>query len=396
MLSAVLAPLAAPALGLSLVRGPYLEGVTKHSAYVCLRTDEPAEATLELSAPKGRPRLFADREPRTQRCLEATGLEPGLRYRYRVGYGPAGRAAVWSSTYSLRAAAPGSEPATFAVLGDTGRRTREQFEVADRLREAKPDFVLLCGDVVYPYGEDRDYGPRYFAPYGAMLAETPVYIAIGNHDYGQESRSWAGARRRLGEFLAIHRLPRLQAGRPGIAAERGATYYSFDWGPGHFVAVDTNQVNPIAGAPEITPGSAQWRWLERDLAETRQPWKLVFLHHAAYSSGGHGSNEDLIRWLAPLFERRGVDVVFQGHDHHYERTTPIRGGRPAGAGPVYVVAGNGGAPLTTKNSRNPWSRVFVQEHGFLEVRLEGTRLRARAISRASRVLDAWELKKPKR
>ena len=82
-------------------------------------------------------------------------------------------------------------------------------------------------------------------------------------------------------------------------------------------------------------------WLKNDLAATDKPWKFVFYHQAIYSSGPHGyeswakAKREL---LAPIFEQNHVDVVFNGHDHDYERTRPI-------TGVLYIVSGGGGASL---------------------------------------------------
>ncbi len=177
----------------------------------------------------------------------------------------------------------------------------------------------------------------------------------------------------------------------GTPPER--TYYSFDWGPGHFVSVDANCGYPIAGAPVVDPGSEQWTWLDRDLASSTAPWKIVFLHIPPYASGGHGFNARLAKNLGPLFEKRGVDVVFQGHDHDYERTYPIVGGSKAERGPIYVTVGTGGAPLYHKTQEHSWTEVFKEVHGFLEVLIEPRKLRATGTSADGSTFDNFEIMK---
>lgn len=390
MLAALLPALSAVGvLAASLVRGPYVEGVTARSGWVCWRTDVPTEGVLELRAlPEGEPSRLSDRESKRQHCLEAPGLNPGSLNEYRIRWRQRGGPWVSSSTHSFRAAAPAGATIRFAVFGDSGRATKEQFAVAARVIAAKPEFVLHTGDVVYPYGEDHDYDKKYFTPYGPLIDHVPFYFGIGNHDYANLSRDAGKGRDWLREhWFAVHHNP------SGTPPER--TYYSFDWGPGHFVSVDANEGYPIAAAPPTSPGGDQWTWLDRDLAASTAPWKIVFLHIAVYASGGHASNKLLKRTLAPLFEKHGVDVVFQGHDHGYERTSPITQGRRAEKGPIYIVAGTGGAPVYRRRERNPWTEVFQERHGFVEATLEPNRLSLRAVGDDGAIFDALELKKPR-
>src|SRR5206468_10104446 len=95
-------------------------------------------------------------------------------------------------------------------------------------------------------------------------------------------------------------------------------YYAFESGPALFVSV------AVFGT-DYSPGSPQYQWLERTLASSTQPWKFVFMHWGPYScSIVHGSNMTVREVLAPLFERYGVDIVFSGHDHDYERSHPVQ------------------------------------------------------------------------
>ncbi len=155
--------LAVPAFAATLVRGPYVEGVTTSAGWICWRTDVPTEGVLELRA------LLPDREVKRQHCVEATGLSPGSLNEYRIRWRQRGGPWVSSSTHTFRAAAPASKTARFAVFGDTGRATREQSAVAVRLRQSNPEFVLHTGDVVYMNGEDYDYDKKYFAQYGDLV-----------------------------------------------------------------------------------------------------------------------------------------------------------------------------------------------------------------------------------
>lgn len=265
---------------------------------------------------------------------------------------------VGGLTGTARALPPG--PLRFVVVADTGKGTEQQRAVARQLEKSPASLWLHMGDVVYDRGLDEEYDARHFEPYRRVLPRMALYPAVGNHDLGQHIiRRWLGARS-LETYRRIHRKP---------------PYYSFDAGPAHFVSLDVNAAYyRIRGAEEIGEGSAQDRWLREDLAASTAPWKIVFLHVPVRATDDHGDHEKLQRWLEPLFKRHGVQVVFQGHDHIYERTRPVDG-------TTYVTVGTGGAKLHGKG-RHALADPFLfrlAAHGHLEVELDERSLRARFI-----------------
>jgi acid phosphatase type 7 len=277
-------------------------------------------------------------------CQVFAGLRPGVPADYSVA-GATGTAA----------ALPASGPLRFAVLGDSGTGSKAQWDVARRLDAAAPHFVLHTGDVVYPRGGLEDYGPKYFAPYKETLSRAPVYPAAGNHDYADARLFTERGRRRIETYKRIHRKP---------------LYYSFDLGPAHFVSLDVNAAWGVKAAPAIGPGSPQHAWLERDLAASRAPWKILFLHVPVHASEDHGDHESLRAWLEPLLERHRVQLVLQGHDHIYERSRPIKG-------TTFITVGSSGAGLHPRRDR-PDDPRFVARlalHGLLLGELEKDELR---------------------
>src|SRR5262249_25486513 len=106
-----------------------------------------------------------------------------------------------------------------------------------------------------------------------------------------------------------------------------------------------------------------------------------------------GPTPGFARDLAPILEKHGVDVVFQGHAHDYERTSPIKGGRVDPKGVVYFLAGDGGAPLNKKALNEPWSAAFADRYGFLDVRVDERSFEVRAVGLDGRVFDRWRAEK---
>jgi predicted phosphodiesterase len=203
----------------------------------------------------------------------------------------------------------------FAVLGDTGTGSSSQQRVADRLAAMRNQFpfeiVLLLGDNLYGGSSDRDYATKFEKPYAALLKNNvKFYAALGNHDDTNE------------RFYKPFNMndERYYTFKPAGASVR-------------FFALDTNYLD-----------TEQLAWLEKELAGSKSDWKIMFFHHPLYSSGGtHGSALGIRKTLEPLFVKYGVDIVFAGHDHFYERIKPQQG--------IYHFVSGGAAKLRTGDIR---------------------------------------------
>lgn len=321
MILRLLLALASGPLWAGPARGPYLVNVSSASAEICRRP--------EGGVPE---------------CRGVSGLAPGSTFFYQVP----GSSASW-----IGKTLPGpGRPVSFAAFGDSGKATPAQFRVAELMGRLDPDFAVILGDIVYPRGQDKDYDSRYFAPYRDSLSRFGIFPVIGNHDYGNHRKEKKGERRFREDYAPIHRRPR---------------YYSWDAGVAHLAAVDDNRVFGMLAAAPLEPGSAQWGWLDADLAASSAPWKIVLLHIPVHSSAPNGDYDSLKEWLEPLFARRGVDLVLQGHYHAYERSHP-----PGKT--VYVTAGTGGAGFHPKWTQNQWTRKFLRAHGLLMIRADARRL----------------------
>ena len=127
----------------------------------------------------------------------------------------------------------------------------------------------------------------------------------------------------------------------------------------------------------------QTRWLKRHLAASTATWKIVSLHHPAYTCGGYMSNPGVVSRWVPLFERYGVALVLSGHDHNYQRFAPKRG-------VTYVVHGGGGQELYALRScpEGYPTRDFARRaHGFLDIVVTPEAIRLKAVKLSGRVID---------
>jgi len=342
--------------GVTLTRGPYLQSVAGTSAIVVWQTAAPGSSRVEYGV-GGYTASIDLPDPTVEHVITLTDLITGTEVIYRVSTD-----GVELASGSFRTAAAPDQSFTFAVIGDSGTGSTGQVAVADRMVALDPQLVLHTGDVVYPDGQAAGYDPFFFNPYQTLAKRAPIYPTLGNHDYHSQS-----GQPYLDAFYLPHNNP--------AQTER---YYSFDWGNAHFTALDFN----------TGPDAAQLDWLKNDLASTDKPWKFVFYHQAIYSSGPHG-HEDWVTakraLLAPIFEQYKVDVVFNGHDHDYERTQPING-------VLYIVSGGGGGPLYQVNPQSFSAYAETTYHTVLAT-LDGCTLTLQAVKPDGTIFDATTLSK---
>jgi hypothetical protein len=337
---------------------PYLQDGRPGEITLVWRDAKPTPAHLEVYDLGGRRVFVAEVPAAPQAEQRITGLEPGGWYRYTLTR--SGQPAVGGRFVDNRG--PAGTHLRFAVMGDMGDGSPSQHAIARLMAAWQPEFVLTVGDNVYPNGAPDEWGPKFFDVYGPMLANAPIYPTLGNHDVRTDN----GA-----PYLSAFVLPP----QPG-----GERYYAFDEGPARFWALDSNQ--------PLTPGSPQYRWLERDAAASSARFKVAFFHHPPYSSGLHGQEAKGREWLPPLFSKLGFTAVFTGHDHHYERSLPV-------GGVTYFVTGGGGAMLYGTQEK-PFSAYKAMRHEFLEVTISGDTMGVVSVGEDGRVIDAVPLTPPPR
>ncbi|HVP09675.1 MAG TPA: metallophosphoesterase [Phycisphaerae bacterium] len=322
---------------------------------------------------------------------EATfkGLAPIGKYTYTVlSYAFLGREIELTEPLPVYMPAPRGRPMRFAALGDSGMGNHAQAALAEQITRSHPDVVIHVGDLVYPSGAREDYLIHFFQPNEALIRFAPFMPVLGNHDAFTENGK---------PLLDTFDLPR--NGPPGI--EPGRCYW-FDFGDARFVALDSNRVGNVKGAvltkkrmkTVIAP------WVRDVLTNCDARWKFVYFHHPFYTGSTHPAKGGAYMKEAyvDIFENCGVDIVFVGHNHLYERTAPIRGDRIVedGSGVVYITTGAGGAPRYPEDLPPPdYIRVYYdQELSFTQVDLTGNRLELMQINPQGNILDHYVLEKP--
>jgi len=372
----------------NLVAGPYVGNVTTNSVAISWVAEGTAQGAvrygLDASCPN---RVTAVTDPYGDERWHSstiTGLQPDTTYFYRV-YNDGRDMTPWAQVTFTTAVDPAASSFSFAVLGDGRPGSASSLpswgarDVAAQLAQHDVDFVLHTGDMVNSggicSGSDsawEQYIRAYLNLYSESIKRIPWFPCIGNHELNGGSCGYQS-------YTNVFHLP---TNAPTGAQER---YYSFRWAGAHFIALDSNG--------NLHRGSPQYMWLLDELKSSTAEWKFVFFHHPAYSSGSHGSTPLLQEKLPPLFEAYGVDVVFSGHDHTYERTCPILQGACVSAsqgGVVYYVTGGAGAPLYGVGSS--WFTEYSDSlYHFLIVRVNGCRLQIDAVDASGNTFDSWAL-----
>ena len=356
-----------------LTRGPFLQLGATDSMVVVWRTAAPSTGAVEYGPDAGLGLSVESSAPSTEHAVALIGLSAGTEYQYRVLSG----GVVEADGLHFRTFPEAASAGEFrvVVVGDTGSGNQAQLDVAAGIRLSAPDVGIHTGDFIYPRGgSDLEMDRKYFGIYAETISRSVIYPTVGNHDLDDGGTVFFGS---------FH----LPDDSPG-----GERYYSFEYGDALFLILDSNQGMGV--------GTAQYAWIEEQLAGSRKLWKIASLHHPLYAAWL--AVETNRRALDPLFARYGVDLVFQAHAHFYERFYPMRNGRAVGTAedpdyqdpdaPIYVVSGGGGGSLA---QRNPGANTAYYASVYHHVRLdfEGPRLLLSAVGRDNRVFDNMSISK---
>jgi 3',5'-cyclic AMP phosphodiesterase CpdA len=245
----------------------------------------------------------------------------------------------------------------FAAIGDSGTGDRAQYDVGQRMATERRRFpfelVIMLGDNLYGRQQPEDFVTKFERPYAALLsAGVAFYASLGNHDNPRNA-----------QYEGFHM--------------GGDRYYTFSRRNTRFFVLDSNQMDP-----------KQLAWIEDALKQSRDEWKICYFHHPLYSDGRrHGSDVQLRVALEPLLVKYGVNLVFQGHDHIYERLTPQKG-------VAYFVSGSAGE--LRRGDVKPsgtTAAYFDQDQSFMLVEIAGDELFYEAVSRTGQAVDSGVIRR---
>ena len=248
--------------------------------------------------------------------------------------------------------------ARLLVFGDAGRGTKEQYDLGKvmlQYHQAFPyDTVLMTGDNIYGPDTPADMKLKFEDVYRPIIDRgVKFYASLGNHDASNQ------------RFYELFNM-------------KGEEYYRFEKGKVSIYALNSNYLD-----------KTQLDWMITKLSSDPHKWKIAFFHHPPFSSGGrHGSDEKVREIVHPLFVRNGVDIVFTGHDHFYERTTPQDG-------ITYFVAGAGGKIRKGDiKDRSPFKAAgYDADLSFMLVEFTDDEMHFQVIARDGKTVDSGVIKR---
>jgi len=296
-----------------------------------------------------------------------TGGRPDTEYEYTVGEN-----GLFKGVY--RTAPVDPVPFRFVVYGDTRSQPDVHGRVIERIVREKPAIVIHTGDLVDDGRKVRLWPKEFFGPAAPLLSKVALFPVLGNHEENSPL------------YYNLFDLP------------DNERYYSFDYGQVHFVVLDSNgpefpdryrrEARVIDKYRQILDGfrNRQLDWLRRDLGAHRDArLTVVCLHSPLYSSPKEKDRQADYRrvraWLQATLEDNGVDAVFSGHDHFYQRHVVN--------GIQYVVTGGGGAPLYEGGPALPTEVFRAEEHHYVALSVSGKAAEARVVNIDGETIDTF-------
>jgi len=442
----LLTSLSAAADNSAFARAPYLQMANPESIHIVWRTSGESTPrvrygnsveTLDSEVPVGQiltrlhpsvespAPIFKDAPVDTHQFeAKITGLTPSTTYYYAVYDGETRLTAADESYRFKTHPVPGTDtPVYFWVVGDSGNGSPSQAGVHTAMvnhnaaHGKELDLYLHVGDMAYISGTTQEFDDNFFAMYEPTLRNTVCWASMGNHE-GRTSKGPSGE----GPFYDAYISPsNAEAG--GLASGKEA-FYSFDYGRVHFICLNSHD-------HDRRPSGEMAQWLKADLEKTKADFIVAFFHHPPYSKGTHDSDKDghlieMREHIMPILASGGVDIVFTGHSHIYERSMLIDGayhtptiadgvilddgdGDPKGDGPyrksagltpnnglVQVVTGNGGTRLGRRGQRvgtHPVMKRIILEHGSCLVSVSGDTLTVEMLNIDEKISDTFAITK---
>jgi len=241
------------------------------------------------------------------------------------------------------------------IYGDTRTGHEIHRSIADELTAIQPKAVFHTGDLVED-GNKQELWDIFNDITSELRSVSPFYPALGNH----ENNSIL--------YYNNFELP------------NNERWYSVDIDAIHFIILDSNA--------DMSSGSAQYEWLVDDLQniDGSIEFTIAIFHHPVFNVGLHTADQkNLMKDVVPLFESNGVDAVFSGHDHNYQRFFYNN--------IYYIISGGGGAPLYSQTRTDPYNQRFVKTYHFCTIQRSDTSLMIRVFSENLDTVDQFMIER---
>lgn len=303
-----------------------------------------------------------------------TGLVPSTQYVYRVGDGT-----HWGEWSQFRTADPlGSDaPYSFIYLGDGQNDLKSRWSRAIRrafIQQPDARFIIHTGDLINRANSDSEWGEWHHGA-GFIHSMIPALPTPGNHEFFRDEN----------EVSTLDPLWTRQFTLPKNGPEgHQDAVYSIDYQDIRLISLNSQRIMLDGADREV-----QREWLERVLKDNPQRWTVVFMHHPVYSTSARRDNQVLRETFKPVFDKYGVDLVLQGHDHTYARG---KGPNAVENGPVYLMSVAG--PKMYESDSDRWMEVSLTHTQLYQtIHVARNKLKFKAYNILGELVDEFELVK---
>lgn len=342
---------------------PYLQYATPTSIIIKWETKIEVQGSVIYSEDDSFDNTVTEASPVKIHEIKLKNLKPATKYYYKVSF----ENTILEKASFTTAPVPGTSNWRMVAYGDNRTFPETHRRIVSQILKLDPSMVIHSGDLVSNGNNYEEWKLEYFDPMKGLSENITVFPSLGNHE------------RNSPHYYEYMSLP----------DENGESFYSFDYGNAHFIALNSNALE----AP-FDLNSAQTQWLIKDLKKHADAeWKIAFFHHPLFRCQPTRGIEPQ-RWVwQEIFDEYGVDLVVNGHDHYYQRTYAIGNyqGKPS-RGIYHIISGGGGAnnypimPKVHAASRRSIHHITVMD-------FQGDRIIGRAIDDEGNVFDAFVIDK---
>ena len=235
-------------------------------------------------------------------------LKPNTLYAYRVGF-----AENWSEWIQFKTANDTYSPTQFVYFGDAQNDILNHWSRVIRMAyKTAPDasFVIHAGDLVDSAHKDNEWA-QWFKAGGFIHSQWTAIPVVGNHEF-QRFDGYEGT---LPRRLSIQWRPQFTLPvEENLDEKLHETVYSVEYQD--ILVLVLNSTGQL---------EEQTEYIREKLTNSDAKWKIVTNHHSVFSPAEGRDFEYARKVWKPLFEKYGVDLVLNGHDHTYARGhTPVK------------------------------------------------------------------------
>lgn len=356
-------------------RGPYLQQTsTDQTLIVWELSDTSFQSNLLLntgtiSKPKWKQfNPIASEDPSfAHRYVSLKNLKSAKSYIYQINCNGDLSSFFRFKTHSK------TQPLKIAVFGDSGAGTVQQQQIADRINNWSPDLLFHTGDLVYSSGTLNEYDLRFFPQNRSLISKVSLYPSIGNHDQPNSN-----------VYKRIFHLPN--------NSDVPEDYY--------YKIIRNTALIVLNSNLDYSVGSTQYNWLNKTLRSSKvknAKFRIVMFHHPVLTVGAHRTNTDMHNSIVPLFERHGVSLVLNGHDHNYQRfiaqnLSGLNLKKKTKSSLNYIVTGGGGYTLYDQTTNSTYLKSFIKEYHYLQLSISSQKISIKVVDINGATLESYSLR----